>query len=132
MKKAALLAFALSVLLLVSIGYAAGGGNFKPGEAVYAEWTPNGWYHGKIDKQCEVGWHIAFDDGDRKCCTPAQIVKDVVPDASKVKVGSKVLAQWQNNRFYPGKVSAISGGVYSISFDDGDKGTAKLSQIRLR
>jgi len=118
-------------LLVVSVAWAAGGPP-KVGQVVYAEWTPNGWYHGKITKTCEAGWHVLFDDGDQKCCTAAQIVKDIVPKPAKVKVGSKVLAVWSNGKFYPGKVSAISAGVYSIAFDDGDNGTANLSQIRLR
>ena len=104
----------------------------KVGDPVFAEWTTNGWYHGKITKTCEVGWHILFDDGDQKCCTPAQVVKDIVPTAAQVKVGTKVLAQWSNGRFYPGTVSAISGGNYSIHFDDGDNATVTLAQIRVR
>lgn len=132
MKRNLWIAAAVLVLLVVSPALAAGGEGFTPGQAVYAEWTPNGWYHGKITQTCDAGWHILFDDGDQKCCAPAQIVKDVVPNASKVKVGSNVLALWSNGKFYPGKVTAIAAGVYSIAFADGDKGTANLSQIRLR
>ena len=120
------------VWLLLVAGVALAATNFAVGQAVYAEWTPNGWYHGKIDVSCATGWHIAFDDGDQKCCTPQQIVLDVVPKPAAVKVGAKVLAQWTNQRFYPGKVSAINGDNYSITFDDGDKGTVKIAQIRLR
>lgn len=129
MKKMGLLSALVVVGLVLA---AAGGGIFKVGDPVFAEWTTNGWYHGKIDKQCEAGWHIAFDDGDQKCCTPQQIVLDIVPKAAKVKVGAKVLAQWSNMRYYPGTVKAITGGNYAIHYDDGDEGTVQLSQIRLR
>jgi len=132
MRKVLLISASALVLLFAVQVLAGGGGGFKIGDAVYAEWTPNGWYHGKIDKICSAGWHIQFDDGDQKCCTLSQIVKDVVPPKSKVKVGSKVLAQWSNGRFYPGKVKAIAGNVYTIAFNDGDTGTATLAQIRLR
>ncbi|NLH49655.1 MAG: DUF4537 domain-containing protein [Myxococcales bacterium] len=122
----------LVVLLGLAAGYAVAAGALKVGDVVYAEWSANGWYHGKIDKSCQGGWHIAFDDGDQKCCTPAQIAKDVVPPAAQVKVGTKVLAQWSDQKYYPGTVSAIAGGDYSIHFDDGDNGKVKLAQIRLR
>ena len=123
----------LVILTMVGLTLmAAGGGIFKVGDPVFAEWVANGWYHGKIDKKCEAGWHIAFDDGDQKCCTPQQIVLDMVPNAAKVKVGSKVLAQWSDMRFYPGTVKTVSGGNYAIQFDDGDQATVNLSQIRLR
>ncbi|MCC6157639.1 MAG: DUF4537 domain-containing protein [Deltaproteobacteria bacterium] len=120
----------LLLLAIATMAYAAG--ELKPGTAVFAEWVANGWYHGKIDKKCDAGWHIAFDDGDQKCCTTAQIVADVVPAKAAVAVGAKVLAQWTTGKYYPGKVSAINGANYAIAFDDGDNGTVKLEQIRLR
>jgi hypothetical protein len=124
----------ISVVILLGLAatYAIAAGTLKVGDVVYAEWTSNGWYHGKIDKACQGGWHIAYDDGDQKCCTPAQIAKDVVPPANKVTVGAAVLAQWSDQKYYPGTVSAIAGGDYSINFNDGDKGKVKLAQIRLR
>ncbi len=130
MKKICLITTVIFVFLLASYVFAAG--DFTAREAVFAEWTTNGWFHGKIAKKCEAGWFIFFDDGDKKCCTVSQIVRDVVPNAKNVKVGSKVLAQWKDNRFYPGTVSAIKKDGYAISFKDGDKRTVKLSQIRLR
>jgi hypothetical protein len=132
-KIGAISSIAFMILVAIAVGSAlAGGGGFSNGDVVWAEWTSNGWYHGKVDKTCDAGWHVQFDDGDQKCCTGAQIVKDVPPDPSKVKVGSKVLAQWTNQKYYPGKVAAIAGGDYSINFDDGDKGKVKISQIRLK
>lgn len=121
-----------AVLVALLISFAHAGEEITVGEAVYAEWVPNGWYHGKIAKSCEAGWYIAFDDGDRKCCTKKQIVKDIVPKASKVKAGVKVLAQWGDKKFYPGTVAVVGDGDFAINFDDGDKGKVKLAQIRLR
>ncbi|MDP8225593.1 MAG: DUF4537 domain-containing protein [Candidatus Lernaella stagnicola] len=122
----------LIVALFIAATVALAGGKFVVGHAVYAEWTANGWYHGKIAKKCDAGWHIAFDDGDQKCCAPSQIVIDVVPPKAMVKVGVKVLAKWSDGRYYPGTVSAINGNKYSIAFNDGDQGTVSRNQLRLR
>ncbi len=132
MKRIVVFSLAVLIGLTVAYAFAAGGGGYKVGDAVFAEWVTNGWYHGKIAKTCDAGWHIAFDDGDQKCCSLTQIVKDAVPAANKVKVGKKVLAQWSNGRYYPGRVTAIAGGSYTIKFDDGDQGAVTLNQIRLR
>jgi hypothetical protein len=123
--------FVVAAATILVAGSAIAAGALKAGDVVFAEWVSNGWYHGKIDKKCEAGWHIKFDDGDQKCCTPAQVVMDVVPDKAKVKVGSAVLAQWTNQKYYPGKVTAIAADKYSIGFNDGDKGQVVLAQIRL-
>ena len=131
MKRIVLLSLVVLIGMMTAYAFAAGGG-LKVNDAVFAEWVQNGWYHGKIAKTCDAGFHIAFDDGDQKCCTVAQIVKDVIPKANKVKVGKKVLAQWSNGRYYPGRVAAIAGGSYTIKFNDGDQGAVKLAQIRLR
>lgn len=104
----------------------------KAGDVVWAEWQPNDWYHGKITKQCDLGWHILYDDGDQKCCSPDKVVKDVAPPAGQVKKGSRVLAEWTNGKYYPGVVASIEGDQYSIQFDDGDKRTVGLQLIRLR
>ncbi len=129
MKRTIVIVLLVVAALTVTVALAA---TLKVGDVVFAEWTTNGWYHGKITKTCAVGFHILFDDGDQKCCTPAQIVKDIVPTPDKVKVGTKVLAQWSNGRFCPGSVTAISAGNYSIHFDDGDNGIVKIEQIRVR
>ncbi|MDP8255476.1 MAG: hypothetical protein P9M14_06995 [Candidatus Alcyoniella australis] len=103
-----------------------------PGTAVFAEWTSNGWFHGKVTGPCAAGFQILFDDGDQKCCALMQIAVDMVPAAADVQVGTKVIAQWSDGRFYPGTVGAINGNKYDIQYNDGDKGTLGLSQIRLR
>ncbi len=104
----------------------------KAGDIVFAEWTPNGWYHGKIEKKCDIGWHVQFDDGDQKCCHPDTIARDAVPAKNLVRKGSLVLAQWTDGRFYPGVVVSVEGDVYSIQFDDGDSRSVGIEMIRLR
>ena len=79
----------------------------KAGDIVWAEWQPNAWYHGKIERKCDLGWHVLFDDGDQKCCHPDKVVKDVAPPKGLVKKASRVLAQWTDGRYYPGIVASI-------------------------
>lgn len=107
-------------------------GKISTGDAVFAEWTPNGWYHGTVGEPCEKGFTVNFDDGDVKCCEPGQIVADRVPSADGVSPGMKVLAKWSNGKFYPGTVKSLSEGTYLINFDDGDKGSVTIEGLRLR
>lgn len=102
------------------------------GLAVWAEWKPNAWYHGTIAESCSDGWFVHFDDGDKKCCAAAEIAADTIPDAGDVRKGTKVVAEWTDMRYYPGKISAVSGASYSIQFEDGDKRDVELGKIRLR
>ncbi|MBX3720476.1 MAG: DUF4537 domain-containing protein [Turneriella sp.] len=105
---------------------------FAAGLAVWAEWKPNAWYHGTIAESCAEGWLFHFDDGDKKCCPAADIAADTIPAAGDVRKGSKVVAEWTDMRYYPGKISAVSGDSYSIQFEDGDKRDVDISKIRLR
>jgi hypothetical protein len=114
------------------IGVPAPRSALQPGMAVYAEWTPNSWYHGKIQTISEKGAFVLFDDGDKKECAPSQVAADRIPAAGEIALGSKVLAQWSDGRFYPGTIAAISAGTYQVNFDDGDKGQASIGQLRLR
>lgn len=127
------LVFLAAALLLVSVNFACSGGQKKQRDnAVFAEWVVNGWYHGSQGEACGNGFMIYFDDGDKKCCAATVIVKDIIPYPSSVTAGKKVLAEWTNGKYYPGTVSSISGDSYNINFDDGDKGTVRIDQIRLR
>ncbi|TAL34476.1 MAG: DUF4537 domain-containing protein [Spirochaetes bacterium] len=132
MKNKSLLLFVMIFFTASILNVALSQTKVSTGDAVFAEWTPNSWYHGKAGIACAQGLTINFDDGDVKCCTTAQIVADVVPAASALKVGTKVLALWGNGKYYPGTVSAIAGNDYSINFDDGDKGKASLDHIRVK
>lgn len=122
------------ISLLIIAGTIAGicGPMVKPGDTVFAEWRPNSWYHGKIKEACDLGWFINFDDGDVKCCAPNQVVKDEVPSPSKLRKGIAVLAEWTDGKYYPGIIASDSPPEYMINFDDGDKRTVAIQQIRLR
>ncbi len=104
----------------------------KPGDRVWAQWTPNGWYPGKVGRTVDVGLHIEFDDGDKADLPVSLVALDRNPAANAVIMGSRVLALWHDNRYYPGTVTSIANQRYDIAFDDGDarKGLT-IDQIRL-
>src|SRR5262245_30310888 len=104
----------------------------KVGDPVFAQWTKNDWYHGRVTKKSEEGFHVTFDDGDKGVVGPRKIALDKVPNKSDVKLGTRVVARWKaDGRFYPGKVDEIgSDGRYRIKFEDGDVGHAKIKDIR--
>ncbi len=105
----------------------------KVGDVVWAQWKPNAWYHGKIERENPVGFHVAFDDGDRADLPPSLIVADRAVTAEQVEVGSRVLARWTDGRHYPGTVTRVAEGRrYDIRFDDGDRRTVNLAHVRLR
>lgn len=121
----------LSCLVLVA-ATATGQTVLEAGTIVFAEWATNAWYHGKVESTCEDGYQILYDDGDRKCCAPEAVVVDRVPTADEVSVGARVLAQWGTGRFYPGAIASVSDAGYAVNYDDGDRATVRLDQIRLR
>lgn len=129
-----LIGIAVLVVLIAAVAFfffAGKGQSFKVGDQVYAEWTPTVWYPGKIDKTCEKGFHVAFNDGDEKCASAQELIADVTPKASDVKVGTRVIAQWANGPFYTASVTAISGDQYSIVYSDKTPGVKTLNELRL-
>jgi hypothetical protein len=106
-------------------------GQPKVGDVVWAQWKPNGWYRGKADKKCPTGLHIVFDDGDKADLPLSLMALDQAPKEAQVKVGSRVLGMWTDNRFYPGTVVKIGGGNYDVKFDDGESRSVGLDDLRL-
>ena len=102
----------------------------KVGDVVWAQWTPNSYYHGKIDKACDAGLHVAFDDGDQDCIPAGLIAVDRAPRDADVKAGTRVLAMW-NGKLYPATVSEATGGTFKVQFDDGATSSVKAADLRL-
>ena len=59
---------AATAALLISIANLYAEDELISGVSVFAEWSANSWYHGKVDSACDGGFMILFDDGDTKCC----------------------------------------------------------------
>src|SRR5579871_5870517 len=125
-----LLAASLSVLGMGCMN--AGAEKAKVGERVWAQWRPNAWYPGKVTRTVPTGLHVVFDDGDEADLPSSQVAVDRVPPTEQVQVNSRVLAPWLNGRYYPGKITSISNGIYGVQFDDGDFRTARIEHLRLR
>lgn len=109
------------IIAMVLMGFAgmATAGEAKVGDKVWAQWTPNSWYHGTVDKTCEWGLHVKFDDGDQGCFHLSLIAKEVPMPATAVKVGARVLAKWSNGRLYPATITgAVQGAQVPVFFDD--------------
>ncbi len=125
----------LSVLLL-SVLFSASSVVAQPipevGDRVWAQWTPNAWFPGTVGRTMDVGLHIEFEDGDKADLPVSLVVPDRNPNATAVTVGSRVIARWHDNRYYPGTVTSIANQHYDIAFDDGDvRNRLTIDQIRM-
>lgn len=103
----------------------------RPGDTVWAQWKPNGWFKGKVDRAGAFGLKIDFDDGDRGEYAPSMMALDKAPKKGEVKAGARVLALFGGN-YFPGTVTEIDkNGTAKINFDDGDKGESAEADLRL-
>jgi hypothetical protein len=107
------------------------GGDIPSGAVVWAEWSKNSWYHGTIERDCDAGKHVLFDDGYAACIKTTSLALDRVPQAEEIRAGTRVLAPWPVSRLYPGEVVSVGGGRAEIAYDDGDAGSAPLGELRL-
>lgn len=104
-------------------------GGPKVGDTVWAQWKPNSWYHGKVDKTCDWGLHVQFDDGDKGCFRVDLVTLDV--PARSVKPGDRVLAKWSDGRLYPATVTGKpDGGSVEVFFDDRTPYTTTVKDLR--
>ena len=68
---------------------------------------------------------VAYDDGDRETLS-ANRVKDY-----DWKVGSVVECRWKSgDKWYQGKITALSDDRLSIAYDDGDREKTKTGLCR--
>jgi hypothetical protein len=110
---------------------AAAGLTPKAGDKVWAQWRPNDWYPGKVTKATEVGLHVQFDDGDEADLPPSLVAPDKAPQKNEAKAGTRVLALWTDDKFYPGTVTKVADDKFDIKFDDGDERTVGVEDLRL-
>ena len=100
------------------------------GDVVWAQWKPNAWYHGKVDKACPQGLHVAFDDGDQACMPASLMAVDKAPATADLKVGMRVLGLW-NGKHFPGVVARIVATAVHVRFDDHDQRTMTALETRI-
>ena len=121
------------VVFLMVLGFAtsAHAGGPKVGDTVWAQWKPNAFYHGKVDKRCDWGLHVQFDDGDRGCFRADLIAVDTPMPAAAIKIGAKVLAKWSDGKLYPATiVGKPDGGSVKVFFDDRTPFTTTVKDLR--
>ena len=123
------LAVPLAELRAISTSGSTAG--FKPGSVVWAQWKPGGWYHGKVTRSCNAGFHVTFDDGDKECIPTPLMAMDTAATTGFLKPGARVLAKGSNGKFQPGiLVKGPKNGRFQILFDHGVRGTVRQSDIR--
>lgn len=103
----------------------------RPGDAVWIQWTPQIWYHGRIESRCEGGFKVRFDDQDEKCASPSMLAKDISPTRVHLEVGMAVLAQKEPRIYVPAKILEKNGLNYRIQFEDGQIIETPLRLLRL-
>ena len=94
------------------------------GDTVLAHWEQaNAYFVGTAVEEHGSSLLIVFEDGDIAEVSKLKIFKN------DITVGSRVIARWKNDRYYPGIVTRIVGRALYIHYDDGDKGWASWSGV---
>ena len=106
-------------------------GELRPGDAVWIQWVPGIWYHGRIEAPCAGGFKVRFDDQDEKCSPPEALAKDISPTRVALEPGMEVLAQKEARIYSPAKILEKKGLNYRVEFGDGEVTEAPLRLLRL-
>lgn len=122
------------VVLVVLVGvyfFAMGNKGYAVGDKVFGEWAGKTWYAGMIDKTCEGGFNVTFTDGGQKCLPETQLIKDKAPSASKVDVGTNVIAKWTGAAYYDAEVIAKTDDKVKVKYYDGVEYEVTTNEVRL-
>jgi DUF971 family protein len=103
----------------------------KVGDVVWAQWKPNAWYHGKLDKKADVGFHVAFDDGDEINVPAAMIAVDTAPKKADLKAGTRVVAPRDGTTSQAATVVKVDGDKVECKYEDLTDGTVEIKDVRL-
>ena len=94
------------------------------GDTVLAHWAQaNAYFVGTAVEEHGTSFLIVFEDGDTAVVSKLKIFKN------DITVGSRVIARWKDDGYYPGIVTRIVGRALYIQYDDGDKGWAPWSGV---
>ncbi len=94
---------------------------FQVGQRIEGQWRRGStWYPGTISGVTGGTYSIAYDDGGKEDNVPPQHVR--VSTAVRYEAGQRVEAQWNGgSTWYPATISAVTGGTYSLLYDDGGR-----------
>ncbi len=108
----------------------------KVGDRVWCRWQGGPAYHaGVIASKTGEVIHVNYDDGDEEN-TLLRLVRlerdDWLPagEMTGVAEGSRVLACWFDQNWYPGVVVSVHGKRLHILFDDGDQAMVTPDRIK--
>ena len=102
----------------------------KAGDAVWAQWTPGLWYHGRIEAKCEGGFKIRFDAQDEKCNPSEQVAKDITPTRLTLQPGMALLAPRGQGTYGTAEFLQKKGWNVLVRFEDGSSGEFSLQELR--
>ena len=105
-------------------------------DRIIARWTTKKYYGGKVSSITSNQMNVLFDDGDRithRLDDIAAVFPDEAPTADQVNVATHIVSKWKGSgQYFNGFVTAKpSSSSYEVTFDDGDKETYTLSQLRI-
>lgn len=103
----------------------------KVGDSVWAQWQPNAWYHGKIDKKADVGFHIAFDDGDEATVPSAFIAVDKAAKKSDLKPGTRIVVPRDGTTSQAASVVKVDGDKVECQYEDLSDATVEMKDVRV-
>jgi DUF971 family protein len=103
----------------------------KVGDTVWAQWKPNSWYHGKLDKKADVGFHVAFDDGDEINLPPSMIAVDKAPRKTELTAGTRIVAPGDGTTSQVATVVKVDGDKVECKYEDLSDATFEIKDVRL-
>src|SRR5262245_41339919 len=102
----------------------------KPGETVWAQWRPNAWYHGKIEKKTNVGFHINYDDGDQADVSASLLALDKEVKKDALKPGTRVIVPGDGTVSQLATVLKVDDDKVSCRYEDLSENTVELKDVR--
>lgn len=106
----------------------ASGRSYRRGQAVRANFRGRGrWFTGRITRVISACCYtVAYSDGDvENCVDPTRLRQSTgrcLVRGRSCTTGNSVSANWRGyGRYYAGRVASCVGGMYTITYNDGDR-----------
>lgn len=109
-------------------------GYIRIGSHVWARAINGDYYKGEVTALTDKV-HIKFENGDtipHDRSDENALVFDMDPNPNELKIGTRVIGHWSGlSAFLPGNITKIDGNKYHVLYDDGDRGTNRIEQMRI-
>lgn len=103
----------------------------KVGDKVWAQWRPNQWYHGTLDKKTDVGFNVKFDDGDEADVAPSLLAADTAPAKDALKPGMRIIFPINDEICQLATVLKVADGKVECKLEDLSDSTVELKDVRV-